>query len=147
MSGSTAIRWSPPTGLSDPFAQDPVALPPASVSYQVVALSPQGCQGSASIAVKIFSKIDIYVPSAFTPNGDGHNDLLKAIPAGIKTFGYLTIYDRWGKRVFRTVTPDDGWDGTFGGILQNPGAYVWEASGTDYNGRLVSRRGTVLLIR
>jgi len=57
------------------------------------------------VAVKdgVYKGGEIYVHSAFTPNGDGKNDVLKAIPVGIKKFLYFSIYNRWGQRIFFTT--------------------------------------------
>jgi gliding motility-associated-like protein len=147
--GTSVARyaWSPATALSDPSAAAPVAQPTKDITYTVDAETANGCPGSASITIHVFSRSDIFVPSAFTPNGDGHNDLFKAIPVGIKSFGNLTVYDRWGRIVFRGSGPDQGWDGTLAGAPQEAGAYVWTASGIDLSGNLVLRRGTVVLIR
>jgi gliding motility-associated-like protein len=100
-----------------------------------------------SIAIKAYTYSDILVPGAFTPNHDGHNDLLRAIAMGIKDFRYLSVYSRWGQRVFYTADPAVGWDGSAGGRMMDTGVYVWMAMGVDYAGRVVERRGTVVLVR
>lgn len=145
--GTNRYAWSPATGLSDPSAAGPVAQPVRDITYTVSAETALGCQGTASITIHVFSRADIFVPGAFTPNGDGHNDIFKTIPVGIKSFGYLTVYNRWGRVVFRGAGADQGWDGTLAGIPQEAGAYVWTATGTDLAGNAVLRRGTVVLIR
>jgi gliding motility-associated-like protein len=143
----TRYAWSPATALSDPTAANPVARPSQDITYTVNAETANGCSGDASVTIHVFSRADIFVPSAFTPNGDGHNDLFRAVPVGIKSFGHLTVYDRWGRLVFKGNGPDQGWDGTLGGVPQEAGAYVWTASGIDLAGHPVLRRGTVVLIR
>lgn len=141
-------RWTPGQGLDNPFTQDPVAHPPASVTYTVTAVTPIGCQGTASIKVKVFTtSAEIFVPNAFTPNGDGHNDLLRAMPVGIKEFKYFAVFDRYGQRVFYTTNPANPWTGNIDGRPEPTGAYVWAAAGVDVNGVFVQRKGTVMLIR
>ncbi|WP_204306850.1 gliding motility-associated C-terminal domain-containing protein, partial [Klebsiella aerogenes] len=76
---------------------------------------------------------EIFVPSAFTPNGDGRNDILKPITVGITQLFYFRIYNRWGQLVFSTSSIGKGWDGTFGGVKQASGTYVFETLGADYN--------------
>jgi gliding motility-associated-like protein len=90
---------------------------------------------------------DIVVPNAFTPNGDGHNDVLRVDALGIRDFQYFKVFNRWGQEVFTSANTGVGWNGTIGGQLAPMGTYVWAASGLDFQGRVVQRRGTVILIR
>lgn len=145
--GFDTWSWAPPEGLDNAYGQAPVAYPQESVVYTVVASTASGCSATARIAVKVFSVAGIFVPNAFTPNGDGHNDVLRAIPMGIKEFGYFVVWNRWGHRVFYTRDPAIGWDGTVGGKPGEAGAFIWKASGVDYKGDKVLREGTVFLIR
>ena len=67
--------------------------------------------GEGSIKIKVYMGPEIYVPTAFTPNGDNLNDVVKAIPVGMKQFNYFVIFNRWGQKVFYTTDPSKGWDG------------------------------------
>jgi gliding motility-associated-like protein len=146
--GFTQYVWTPVAGLSNANIVDPTALVNASITYTVTATAPDGCQGVDSMTIKAFTtQADIFVPNAFTPNNDGHNDLLHAIPIGIAEFKYFTVYNRWGQQVFSTTNASLGWDGTLSGHTLLPGTFVWVAAGLDYTGRLVQRKGVVLLIR
>jgi gliding motility-associated-like protein len=146
-SGFTSWTWSPASGLSDPATQDPVATPQVTTTYIVEATSPAGCTATGSVTLKVYATVDILVPSGFTPNGDGHNDVLRAIPMGIREFRYFVVYNRWGVRVFQTTDPTIGWDGTIGGQAQPSDTFVWMAAGVDYDGNLIQRKGTTILIR
>ncbi len=146
-SGFTQYQWSPADGLNDPSSQNPVVNFSGNITYTVDAFTPAGCEGEGSVHVKIYSHADIFVPNAFTPNGDGHNDLLKAIPAGIGHLQYFAVYNRRGQQIFLSTNPDKGWDGTINGKPQSAGVYVWAALGTDYKGNTIRRSGTVVLIR
>jgi gliding motility-associated-like protein len=146
--GFTQYAWTPASGLSNASVEDPTAVVSETITYTVTATAPDGCQGVDSMTIKAFtSKADIFVPNAFTPNNDGHNDLLRAIPIGITQFKYFTVYNRWGQQVFTTTNASLGWDGTLSGHVLLPGTFVWVAAGVDYTGRLVERKGVVLLIR
>jgi len=146
--GFTQFAWTPAAGLSNANIQDPTALVSESITYTVTATTPDGCQGVDSMTIKAFtSQADIFVPNAFTPNNDGHNDLLRAIPIGISQFKYFTVYNRWGQQVFTTTNASLGWDGTLSGHVLLPGTFVWVAAGVDYTGKLVQRKGVVILIR
>jgi gliding motility-associated-like protein len=146
-SGFTQWAWTPSTDLNNPAIADPIALPQRATTYTVVATTPAGCQGSAEIAVKVFTSVGLFVPNAFTPNGDGHNDVLKAIPVGMRSLSFFSVFSRPGQRVFFTTDASAGWDGRFNGRPQNSGVYVWMAEGIDLSGRRIDREGTVLLIR
>ncbi|HVV03264.1 MAG TPA: gliding motility-associated C-terminal domain-containing protein [Puia sp.] len=145
--GFDSWSWDPPEGLDNAHGQAPLAHPEENVVYTVIASTASGCSASAQIAVKVFSVAGIFVPSAFTPNGDGHNDVLRAIPMGIREFWYFAVWNRWGQRVFYTTDPGVGWDGGVGGRPGEAGAYIWKVSGLDYKGDKVLREGTVFLIR
>jgi gliding motility-associated-like protein len=107
-----------------------------------------GCYGTADILVKVYStKPDIFVPTAFTPNNDGRNDIIKAIPVGVKEFDYFTIYNRFGQVIFTTKDASKGWNGYFNGIDQPVGTYVFVTRGIDYTGTVIFKKGTIVLIR
>jgi gliding motility-associated-like protein len=146
--GGQLYSWSPATGLNNTGIDDPIAQLTDSITYLVKISTPQGCFALDSVHVTVFNtNPDIFVPSAFTPNGDGHNDLFKVEAVGIAHFTYFRIFNRWGQEVFWTSNVEVGWDGTSNGKPSEPGAYVWMASGVDYLGNTLSRKGTVTLIR
>ncbi len=90
---------------------------------------------------------DIYVPSGFTPNNDGLNDVLRPVPVGIQDFKFFRVFNRWGQMVFSTQDPKRGWDGRINGTQQGTSTYAWVAEGIDYKGNLVIRKGVVTIIR
>ena len=107
-----------------------------------------GCVDSASVRIKIYqSDPVVFVPTAFTPNGDGRNDILRPLAAGITTIEYFRIYNRWGQMVFSTSTNGKGWDGRIQGREQSTASFVWEVKATDYKGQPFVQKGTVTLIR
>jgi gliding motility-associated-like protein len=147
-SGFTKFTWSPAEGLSNPAIQDPVATPQEGITtYRVTAVTDAGCSAVGSITIKTFGVADIFVPTAFSPDGDGHNDVLRAMPVGIREFKYFAVFSRWGQRIFYTLDPHVGWDGMANGSVQEAGTYVWMTGGIDYKGQWIQRKGTVVLIR
>jgi gliding motility-associated-like protein len=112
-----------------------------------MAVTPDGCEARDSIHIKVYKHADIFVATGFSPNGDGKNEVLKAVPIGIKQFKYFSVYNRWGQLVFTTSDASKGWDGRIGGQLQNTGVFVWIASGVDFKGRPIEKKGTTVLIR
>jgi gliding motility-associated-like protein len=98
--------------------------------------------------VKVFkTSPDIFVPDAFTPNGDGKNDVVKPIPVGVTQLDYFNIYNRWGQMLFTTAEIGKGWDGRVNGTFQNSGTYIYTVQGIDYLGKVITKKGTVVLIR
>ena len=92
-------------------------------------------------------KVDILLPKAFTPNGDGINDEIKPVLLGIDNFGCFKVYDRWGNVVFETKDRNQGWDGAYREKKQGTESFIWQAEGYDRNGNLVKRAGMFTLIR
>jgi gliding motility-associated-like protein len=150
-SGGVAYAWSPAIGLSATGTSNPVAnysVASEGVQYKVLVFNEAGCADSIYINVKVFdTKPLIFVPTAFTPNGDGKNDKVRPIAAGMVRIEYFNIYNRWGHLVFSTQIDGHGWDGTIGGQRQDTGVFIWTAKATDYKGKPYFQKGTVALIR
>jgi gliding motility-associated-like protein len=147
-SGSTNYSWSPTTWLNNPLISNPIALPQDDITYTVRVSNNFGCFDNASIRVHLFKiKPDLLVPNAFTPNGDGTNDIFKPIPIGMKSVDIFRVYNRWGQMVYSGSGNDAGWDGTFGGKKQEMATFVWYAEGVDYLNNKLKRKGSVVLIR
>jgi gliding motility-associated-like protein len=90
---------------------------------------------------------NLSVPNAFTPNGDGRNDLLRPLLFGNVVKFRFSVYNRWGQRVFETSTLMQGWDGKLGGIAEATGVYVWYCEYQLEGAAEKSEQGTLLLIR
>ncbi|MBL7762887.1 MAG: gliding motility-associated C-terminal domain-containing protein, partial [Chitinophagaceae bacterium] len=149
--GGVVYSWSPATGLSATNIANPIGLYSSeidSIRYKVLVTDEAGCSDSATIKVKVFiTKPQVFVPTAFTPNGDGLNDVIRPIAVGIQQINYFRIFNRWGQLVFATTTNEPGWDGTIGGKPQATNTYVWLVEAVDYLGRKFFKKGTVTLIR
>jgi gliding motility-associated-like protein len=149
-SGGISYEWSPATGLSATNVRNPVAnynSPSEGIKYKVKILNQAGCADSAYITVKVFAaKPQVLVPTAFTPNGDGKNDVLRPIALGMR-LEYFQVYNRWGELVFSTRTTGDGWDGRVGGQSQNTGVFTWVVKAVDNDGKSFLQKGSVTLIR
>ena len=149
--GGTQYTWSPTLGLDNPNVFNPLVTVPASIdsiTYRVRVSIPEGCFAFDDVKIKVFKTgPEIFVPSAFTPNGDGRNDVLRPVVVGMKSFNYLRIYNRWGQMLYATNDTGKGWDGTVRGTPQAGGTYVYAAEALDYLGHRVIRKGTVVLLR
>ncbi len=149
--GGVSYNWSPATGLNNTMIPNPVGIYGPnidSVRYKLVVRDAVGCADSAYMTVRVYrTPVSIFVPTAFTPNGDGLNDLARPICVGIRKIHYFTIYNRWGEVVFTTNRDRDGWNGIYKGQVQGSAVFVWAVSAEDYNGQTYFNKGTVTLIR
>jgi gliding motility-associated-like protein len=140
-----SFQWSPADKLNDASLLQPstVALTDNTV-YTLTAESDKGCKSSAMATAKVFRMVAM--PNAFTPNGDGINDIFR-IPAGtVTSLNEFSVFNRFGERVFSTKNPAIGWDGFYNNKAAVAGVYVYILKGTTYNGPL-SIKGIVVLIR
>lgn len=146
--GGDFYEWSPATWLNNPTIANPVSLPQNNITYYLRVSDVNGCFGLDTIIVRVFFvKPDMYVPSAFTPNGDGKNDLFAPILLGMRSLDNFSVYNRWGQQVYSGSGKNVGWDGTLAGRPQDPATYVWYAEGTDYLNNVIKKKGYVVLIR
>ncbi|RYZ21288.1 MAG: T9SS type B sorting domain-containing protein [Chitinophagaceae bacterium] len=143
----TRYQWTPATGLLSDTAAVALALAEHSQPYSLYAVTREGCEARSQVLVRRMLGPEIYVPSAFTPNRDGRNDLLRAIPVGIRSFSYFSVYDRNGHRLFHTTDYRAGWDGRNQGLEMTSATLVYVAEAIDYRGNRLFRKGTVTLIR
>ena len=149
--GGVDYLWTPGTSLNNIHIADPTAYYDGSfdsISYKVVVKDIAGCSDSDIVKVKIFrTNPQIFVPTAFTPNGDGVNDYFRPIAVGISRFDYFRVYNRWGQLVYSSSSTETGWDGKIGGKDQASATFVWVVKGQDFTGKQVFAKGTVTLIR
>jgi gliding motility-associated-like protein len=143
------VLWRPPIYLNSTSVETPDFKAPAELEqlYVVDITTAGGCTTTDTQLVKGIKEVKIYIPSAFTPNNDGLNDLLRPIMLGIKQFHYFRIYNRWGQLVYDMPSEHRGWDGRLGNHLQQTGVFVWMFSGIGADNKLHTQKGTVVLIR
>ena len=142
----TSYQWTPAAGLDNPNGAAPVASPENTTTYQVTVTTDANCTASGKVTIGVFKTLTM--PGAFTPNGDGKNDLFRIPPSLAVKIRAFAVYDRWGARVFYTTNSAAGWDGTVGGRPQPVGTYVWMIEYEDLlTGKPALARGTVILVR
>lgn len=114
-------------------------------------VSDSGCVASVTEVVTIRAESAVYMPNAFSPDGDGVNEVLRPELQGIDTDFYeLLVFDRWGQQLFGTKEGSIAWDGTFnnGGAEVPTGVYVWRLTARSaYSGERIERSGHVMLLR
>ncbi len=145
--GTPDFVWSPTAGVSDPFVLKPEVSIADDATYIISATSSEGCEATDTVNIKVFKGSAVYVPSGFTPNGDGRNDFLRGLYIGIKKVYYLKVFNRWGQLIFSTTSLTEGWNGTINGVKQQTGTYVWMLKAEDLAGKIYDMKGTSTLIR
>jgi gliding motility-associated-like protein len=147
--GGNSYNWQPTVGLNNNLIINPVFTYSQTQEYRIYINTLFGCQVVDTQLVKINGKKGIYVPRAFSPNGDGINDRLYPILVGIRELYYFRVYNRWGNLLFVTNSgnPASGWDGTFKGSLQPVETYTWVAEGIDIDGIVIKKSGNTVLLR
>jgi len=144
----SSFQWSPPRWLSNPAIANPVTRPMDTVTYTVTATDDAGCRASDSVTLFVKNEVKgINVPSAFTPNNDGLNDIIRPLLGSQYTLMEFSIYNRWGQKLFSTSAAGEGWDGKRGSLPQDAAVYTWLLKVTDEQNKIITKKGTVMLIR
>jgi gliding motility-associated-like protein len=148
--GQYLYDWQPPTpALSCTNCPYPVSTSTDNITYIVRIEDHKGCAAVYNqFRIDILPKSSLDVPTAFTPNGDGVNDVIYVDGWGLKKLIYFRIFNRWGQLVFETNDLTQGWDGRFDGVLQPVDTYVYQASGETYiDKEPITKSSTFKLLR
>jgi gliding motility-associated-like protein len=105
-----------------------------------------GCTATDSTFINAQSCCQVSIPNAFSPNGDGLNDIFRPIGLGTHGIHIFRVVNRWGQSVFETVSNKAGWDGLFNGVPQEIGTYYYYLS-YDCDGKTIVEKGEVTLVR
>jgi gliding motility-associated-like protein len=118
--------WVPYDGsLTNPNINNPVATPLISTLYTVYGYDINGCLDSAFVDIIVDSTMIESVPSAFTPNGDGLNDVFRPVGTRFQNLVDFRVFNRWGTQIFYSNNIKNGWDGTYKGEAQDMGVYYY----------------------
>jgi gliding motility-associated-like protein len=143
--------WNPPTALSCDQCQNPTASPNSNIIYILNITDVNGCSANAFTRITVLSDScdkNIFIPSAFTPNGDGNNDVFQIYGNCIASMK-ISIFNRWGEKVFESNEINQAWDGFYNGAIQT-GVYTYTLNVEFKDGRKDNsneRRGSITLIR
>ncbi|HTB06959.1 MAG TPA: SBBP repeat-containing protein [Bacteroidia bacterium] len=146
-SGST-YTWTPSAGLSCTNCINPSANPTTTTKYYVIITDSNGCAKIDSVLVTVLPEDcgEVFVPNAFSPNGDNENDILFVYGNCINTM-LFQVFDRWGNKVFESTNRSSGWDGKYNGVLMNTGVYVYKLQAIMLDNTTVSKKGNITLMR
>ena len=149
---ASSYQWTPPGGLNNPSIADPMAAPSVNTKYQLEVTTDGGCKADGDITVRVING-NVGIPNAFTPNGDGHNDIFYVAGGGItRLIKQFAVLKRDGQQLFSVsnVPPGDpafGWDGKYHGQPVEMGTYVYYAVLIMLDGTSQQIKGTVTLVR
>ena len=138
--------WQPTDGLSCNDCPSPYFTATDTVTYTLSYTDPNGCAGDDTITIFVFPSGYFFFPNAFTPNGDGINDILFPLGQSIKNISWK-VFNRWGEKVFETRNLNIGWDGTFKGKDQPNGVFVYLAEVTFQDNSTQFFKGGLTLLR
>lgn len=148
LNGYIDFLWSPDTLLSCYTCSYPLYLGLDEQVYTLTMSDVLGCSTAEGIfRIKIFPETFIDLPTTFTPNGDGVNDIIYLRGWGIKEVEFFQIYNRWGELVFESNDIDYGWDGYYKGILQNNDTYTYKARVKTFRDEFIEGAGHINLMR
>ena len=138
--------WEPATGLSCTDCANPIASPMLTTRYQLVVTDEYGCSYSSAITIEVKNDLILWVPNAFSPNGDGNNDFLHVYGLSVERV-IFRVYDRWGTKLFETTNPEEGWNGTFRGKVLPPDVYVYYVNAIFEDKQEKAIKGSVTILK
>ncbi|MCB0616716.1 MAG: gliding motility-associated C-terminal domain-containing protein, partial [Phaeodactylibacter sp.] len=150
---SLLLNWSPAEGLSCTDCLQPVASPLETTLYSLIVENTSGCIVEDEMEVRVRFDKQVYIPNAFSPNGDGRNDLFYLFGGpDVAIILRLRVFDRWGELVYKEQNlppnqPAGAWDGTFRGQRLNPGMFIYIAEVEFINRQVEVFKGEVNLVR
>jgi len=146
----TNYNWLPANKVSDSSIVNPISSITSSALFTVQVKDNHGCENTDSVYVELIDECTedyMYVPSAFSPNNDGVNDCFKLLSPPYLTDFRMTIFDRWGEKVFETNNVTDCWNGSYKGAAAPSDSYPYVISYKCYNGTNLSKKGTVTIVK
>ena len=148
-SGYTQYAWSPGTYLNNIFVKSPIFNGDKTITYILTRTDTLShCQVADTYHLIVSNEVVINIPKAFTPNNDGLNDVLKIeYGAGLRTFNYFKLFNRWGKLIFETSDVNGTWDGKYNGRDQETDAYTYLLDYITFKEQHITKTGSVILLR
>lgn len=144
-SGGETYTWFPDSYLDCSDCDSPIASPTETTMYEVTVTDSNGCVSKKTINIEVLIP-DLFIPSGFSPNGDGVNDLVEVRSLSIESMN-IKIYDRWGALIFESNDQEISWDGTHNGVNLDAGVYVYKFESKMVDGAKIKQSGTITLFR
>jgi gliding motility-associated-like protein len=146
--GLYMFDWSPTEGLDCDTCGSPCIRPLELITYSVSVTDILGCFTSeADYTIDIYPETFLSMPTTFTPNGDGANDIITVEGWGIKELVEFRIFNRWGEEIFLSTDEETGWDGYYKGVLQNNDVYAYKITAYTWRDEIKTLEGYINLMR
>ena len=145
--GASRFSWTPVGSLSDPNSPAPIAAPKETTNYVVSGMDSNGCVSHDTVKVSVDYRDNLLIPSAFSPNGDGRNDVFKIVNVSFQRLMEFRVFNRWGQEIFSTTNINNGWDGSWKGVPQDLGNYQYLIRVAYPDGNVETYKGDVTLIK
>jgi len=152
-SPGVTYAWTPSASLNNSGIADPTASPLQTTTYTLLVTDADACTATDAVKITVndiqivnCDSVSIFVPTAFSPNGDGKNDLLFIRGGTCMSQMKFMVFDRWGELVFETTNPETTWDGTFKSTALETGVFIFYLSGTLHNGQSINKKGNITLL-
>jgi gliding motility-associated-like protein len=146
-SGAKYYIWFPTRFLNNANIENPIAQATDTTTFMVIGMNQWGCKDTAYVRMDIDYTMHEIIPSAFSPNGDGRNDVFRIINLKYQRIIEFKVFNRWGELVYDDINPTHGWDGTYKGVPQPPGVYYYLIRVATPGGIMRNYKGDVTLIR
>jgi gliding motility-associated-like protein len=149
-SSNVTMDWTPDDGFSCDDCFYPEFTAYESGTYIAEVTNEWGCTAEDSVYVRVIEECEgdvLFVPTGFSPNGDGHNDFLRVRSIGLQGIDYFRVFDRWGNLVFETNDIEQSWDGMYKGSPVNAGVFVWVVKAICSNGEETIQKGNVTVLK
>jgi len=145
-SGGLQYLWNGGS-MKDSLVQNPTLEISQTTTFTVTVTDSNGCSSTASVTITVEPSCgDVFVPKAFSPNGDGQNDVLYVRGTCIVHMNFL-VYNRWGENVFKSTDPNAGWNGLYNDAKSEEGVYVYYLNASLQTGKKISEKGNITLLR
>jgi len=145
--GASVYTWYPTTFLNNPNLVDPISTPTESITYTVLGIGSDGCSSSDTVHINVTYRGRVFVPTGFTPNGDGRNDRFRVDNmTSFEKILEFRVFNRWGQEVFK-ADDNSGWDGKWHGVDQDMGVYQYLIRVAYPDGYYQTFKGDVTLVR
>ena len=143
-----SVLWAPAKNLDSRTSITPTFTGLQEQLYTIQITTSTGCVTVDTQLVKTIKEVEVFVPTAFTPNNDRKNDFLRPILLGVRDVQYFKIFNRWGNLVYQMSSGENiGWDGSYLGIPQQTQTVVWMLKGVGVDGKTHIKKGTSVLLR
>jgi gliding motility-associated-like protein len=144
---NATYQWSPTDNLSKPNEATTQASPSQTTTYTLTVNTPEGCEAITTVTIPVIEPPKLLLPSSFSPNNDGVNDILRLVGRDVSEILSFEVYNRWGERVFESNNIADGWDGTYRAQPQMVGTYAYVVKYRYTDSEVKTIKGNVTLIR